>query len=292
MDKTNLADTTSSPYHGQCIALTTKHQKGIALAQPFMNILGAEMFEYVIDTDRFGTFSGEVERQGSAYEVAKRKCREIIKRTTSKFFLASEGSFAPHPNFPMLPSDHEILYFIDKKHGFEIYESELFTETNYRMSEVQSIDELVQFAEQALFPTHALVISAYPKSSQTYIFKGIETNADLEWAFHEARKQSPHGIVWVETDMRAHYNPTRMRMLSKLGEKLANRLNCLCPSCRTPGWGMVSVQRGLPCELCRTPTQQVKAEVYGCAKCDYQQAIKPEQGMPNASPQYCFNCNP
>lgn len=60
-----------SSYAGACIVLTTKHHKSIGIALVFERILGAGVLEYVADTDMLDTFSGEVERKGSALECVK-----------------------------------------------------------------------------------------------------------------------------------------------------------------------------------------------------------------------------
>ena len=64
----------NSAYAGSCIILTTKHAKSIAITPPFWAKLGASVIEYIADTDALGTFSGEVERQGSFLECARSKC--------------------------------------------------------------------------------------------------------------------------------------------------------------------------------------------------------------------------
>lgn len=71
MDKAKLASSTSSPYQDCCIVLPTKHQKYVALAPAFESILGAGVLEYIIDTDKLGTFNGEIERKVTAFEAAK-----------------------------------------------------------------------------------------------------------------------------------------------------------------------------------------------------------------------------
>ena len=42
-------------------------------------------------------------------------------------------------------------------------------------------------------------------------------------------------MVRVESDMRAHMNPTSMIVISQLAEKLDQRLSILCPKCKLPG---------------------------------------------------------
>lgn len=64
----------ASPYFGCCIILPTKHQKSNAIAPVFDTVLQAGVLEYVVDTDLLGTFSGEIERKGTALECAQKKC--------------------------------------------------------------------------------------------------------------------------------------------------------------------------------------------------------------------------
>ena len=160
------------------------------------------------------------------------------------------------------------------------------------MGEITSLDEIKQFAEKALFPSHALIVRPFPRDNQAPILKGIQSDENLERAFFESLKLSPENKVWVETDMRAHLNPTRMKMIASLGTKLAHRLNTLCPNCQTPGWGTVDIMTGLPCNECGLATGEIKAEVFGCTKCPYQESSPPHHGKESASPEYCTNCNP
>jgi hypothetical protein len=282
----------SSPYKGCCIVLTTKHQKSIAIAPPFEKILGAGVIEYVADTDRLGTFSGEVERKATALDTAREKCEWGIKKTKAQYTLVSEGSFGPHPFIPFIPANKEILYFIDQKREFHLYVSDLSTDTNYQMAEVSSYEEILTFAEKSLFPSHALIVRTYPRDIKGLIFKGLQSYDALENAFNEIKKISSNGKVWIETDMRAHLNPTRMKVIEKLAETLALRLTVACPECSTPGWGKVGVETGLPCRWCENPTNEIKMEVFGCAKCSYKSVFPPEHGKEKADPGQCVFCNP
>lgn len=285
-------DLETLPYYGCCVLLTTKHSKSIALTPPFEKIIGAGVLEYVVDTDQLGTFSGEVERKGSALDCARRKCEWSIKNLNSEYALASEGSFIPHPFIPLIPSNRETLYFIDRVREFHLHVTDITTNTNYQRHEVSSIDDLKFFAEKALFPSHALIVRPFPREIEGPIFKGINNKADLEAAYLECRKFSPKNKVWIETDMRAHLNPTRMKFIENLGKTLALRLTKLCPDCGTPGWGKVKVQTGLPCSLCNLPTEEIKAEIYGCSKCKFNQFISLKNNRKKALPEFCGFCNP
>lgn len=198
-----------SAYAGSCFVLTTKHAKSIAAASPFWDKLKASMVEYPMDTDLLGTFTGEVERAGNALECARLKCDWSLKRLGEKveFALASEGSFGPHPFIPFVPCDHEIMYFIDRRHGFHLHMSHLSPKTNYCMKAVDSLEDLQTFACAIQFPSHALILRPNDRDTKAPLFKGVDSQAALEEAFKECLKHSSEGKVWVETDMRAMFNP-------------------------------------------------------------------------------------
>jgi hypothetical protein len=283
-----------SPYAGSCFILTTKHAKSIAVSPPFWEILEASVLEYLVDTDLLGTFSGEVEREGNALECARRKCEWSLDRLGEKvdYALASEGSFGPHPFIPFLPCDQEILYFIDRKRGFHLHLVHLSEKTNYQMKALSSLEELQTFAEAAQFPSHALIVRPNSRDDKAVLYKGIDTQDGLEVVFRESLKHSHDGKVWVETDMRAQFNPSRMSVISELAEKMAQRLATLCPKCQTPGWGKVRVEKGLHCEYCDQATEMIASEIYGCVLCEHAETLPRADGMKAAPQQHCGWCNP
>jgi hypothetical protein len=283
-----------SPYAGNCVILTTKHSKSIAIAPPFQDKLEARILENVVDTDQLGTFSGEIPREGNALECARRKCEWSLENLGDKveFALASEGSFGPHPFIPFLPCDREILYFIDRKNGFHLHLSHLSEKTNYRMETINSLEALHKFAEVAQFPSHALILRPNDSKTKTPIFKGINSEAELKEAFIESRKYSLDGKVWIETDMRAHFNPTRMNVIRELAENMAQRLSTHCPTCDTPGFGKVRVETGLPCKWCGLETEMIKYEVFGCTRCNYLETNERPNSLQQAEPANCQYCNP
>ncbi|MEI8294949.1 MAG: DUF6671 family protein [Alphaproteobacteria bacterium] len=282
----------ASPYFGCCIILPTKHQKSNALAPVFDKVLQAGILEYVVDTDLLGTFSGEIKREGTALECAQKKCEWALQNGAAQYAVASEGSFGPHPWIPFMAANTEILYFIDKARDFHLYVADVFAETNYQMTEVASYEELLSFADKALFPSHALILRSCAREKKGVIFKGLQTKSDLESAFREALKASPEKKAYIQTDMRAHLNPTRMKNIEKLGARLARRLLSLCPRCATPGWGKVDRENGLPCEWCDNPTDVVKKEIFGCTKCIHKEKVLPSHGQVKADPGDCGYCNP
>ena len=284
----------SSCYKGACIILTTKHGKSAAIAPSFERILGAGILEYVLDTDRLGTFSGEVGRKGNALECAKRKCAWGMKMLGEKieYGLANEGSFGPHPLIPFLACDNELLIFIDKHRNFILHEIIISETTNFGGGAFTALDEAEDFLKRSLFPSHALIVRPNEWKSKKIIFKGIENRADLEDAFAQSKTSSKDQKVWIETDMRAHMNPSRMQVISQLADQLAQRLATSCPSCATPGWGQVGRKAGLLCEGCGFSTEMTLHEIYGCVKCDYKESRPRKDRLQKASASQCQWCNP
>lgn len=284
----------SPAYRGACIILPTKHAKSIAIATPFWDKLGASVLEYIVDTDTLGTFSGEIERQGNALECARRKCEWALELLGDKveYCLASEGSFGPHPPIPLLPCDQEILYFIDRKRGFHLHMMHISENTNYRTQAVDSLDALKTLAEALQFPSHGLILRPDSRETETPLFKGITSPDTLQTAYKECLEHSTNGKVWVETDMRAQFNPSRMEVIGELAIKLAKRLATYCPKCETPGWGIVRVEKGLHCQYCDQKTEMVAYEINGCTKCDYQEKRPRSDGLKTAPQMHCSWCNP
>jgi hypothetical protein len=122
--------------------------------------------------------------------------------------------------------------------------------------------------------------------------KDLLDSAALHDALASCRLRDPHGRVWLETDMRAHRNPTRMRSIRRLGVALVRRLATPCPACAAPGWGLVDTEAGLPCGWCGAATTLTVIEVWGCQGCGHRQRRPRRDGLKQADPGQCHHCNP
>ena len=276
-------------YKNQLCALTTKHSKSIAIAEPFSIILGLQIIECNENTDQLGTFSGEVERTGTIFEVLRKKCELGMEASGLTLGIASEGSFGPHPSLFFLPCDHEELIFIDKEKDFYLRENVLSLETNYKFKDICYENEFLEFANAIKFPSHGIIIRPADWVDKSIIFKGIQSVGEFKKAFHICKKASSNKMVRVESDMRAHMNPTRMAVIGQLAEKLAQRLSIPCPKCKLPGWGLVRLLKGLECAECDFPTEKIKEEIFGCVKCDFEESFRKAL---NTGPENCPICNP
>ena len=280
-------------YCERTVSLATKHMKEQAIARPFRFALGMEVLTPTgLDTDILGTFTGEVPRNGTPLEVCERKARLGMKMTGLPFGLASEGSFGSHPFIPFIPAGVEFMTFVDDERGFVVTENLVSENTNYGHRQARDIDDLTDWLPRKGFPAHGLIVRTTDNGPGAPIAKGVITVDDLGAAISEAVTRSDNGLAWVEPDMRAHFNPTRMRSIRRLAFKLARRLATQCPSCGAPGWGQTGTIKGLPCELCRAPTDMVRREVFGCAACDYVEEKPRRDGLQETPPQNCRFCNP
>jgi hypothetical protein len=281
------------PYQGRLAALATKHEKEHVIAPPLRELVGMEVcVPPGLDTDSLGTFTGEVERTGTPREVALRKARMGMIAAGLPLGLANEGSFGPHPVFPFIASDHELLLFVDAEMGIQVIEQLRSEQTNFASCAARSLNDLESFLPRARFPSHGLIVRPNSGLKPGLLFKGITTLPALEEAITKCAKASKDKQAHVETDMRAHMNPSRALVIAQLAQRLGHRLAARCPQCRTPGWGLVEVVRGLPCEWCGLPTDLTREEIFGCPRCTHRERHARGDGLQEASPEHCLRCNP
>ncbi|MEM9923989.1 MAG: DUF6671 family protein [Cyanobacteria bacterium P01_D01_bin.50] len=281
-------------FKNRVAVLATMHKKERVIAPLFENELGIKVtVPQDFNTDKFGSFTREIERSGSQIEAARLKAQKVLLLTGESLAIASEGSFAPHPSLPYISCNREVVIFIDRKNNLEIIGEELSTDTNHSHMKVRDIKQAFEFAEKIGFPEHGLVVmlNERPKKSDE-IIKGITTEAELVEAVNYGLAKSLNGRVHLETDMRAMYNPTRMRNIEKATCNLLKKINSLCPKCFTPGFDIVQRIQGLPCEWCSAPTTLTQAVIYKCQKCGFRKEKLFPDGKQFADPAQCMYCNP
>jgi hypothetical protein len=281
------------PYRDQAVAFATMHGKDKAVAKAFARQLAASITVPVgIDTDAFGTFTGETPRTGTMIEAARAKARLGMEMTGLRCGLGSEGSFGPHPYIPIIPRDTEVLLFLDQAREIEICETFVTHRTNYQNVTCRPGEDISDFLKSVRFPRHAVVVTPGAPIRKMPPIKGIESAASLTEAIWNASHASADRSVQIVTDMRAHLNPTRMAVIRALAYRLARRLTTRCPGCGTPGFGAVDIARGLPCSWCGKPTPVATAEVWRCAKCSVETRVRIKGVPERADPGRCESCNP
>ena len=278
-------------YAGRQICLTTRHGKQRALARPFRAGLGAELFLSTCDTDQLGTFSGEVPRPADALSTCRRKAELGMAASGLSYGLASEGSFGPHPALPLLTAGVELLLFIDREHQLEVVEQRLELRTNFSRFRLEPGADPQAWLQRIGFPRHAVIVRPEADPPNPCL-KGIQSTEALQQAISHCRAAGAGEPLVLETDMRAHLNPTRMASIRRLGFQLARRLASSCPACHAPGWGRTGTKPGLPCSWCGTPTELTRSEVWGCVACDHTEERPRADGRREADPGHCPYCNP
>ncbi|MEW5891607.1 MAG: DUF6671 family protein [Pseudomonadota bacterium] len=277
-------------YAGQRIALLTQHGKERVIAPLFEAALGCEVAHVTgFDTDRLGTFSREIPRPGSQLDAARRKARIGMELSGLAQGLASEGAFGPDPCTGLFAWHVECVLFIDDERDLEIVGLAQGS-TNFSHRLVADWADAAAFARQIGFPGHHLLLRPQGMDDAR-ITKDIRDWVAFESAFARAREQAPNGLVFLESDMRAHANPTRMANIARATEDLLMKLRSCCPVCGTPGYGLLERVPGLPCADCGAATREVQAEVYGCLKCGQRErrAVAADRA---ADPGACDYCNP
>ena len=275
-------------YTDKFVLLASKHHKEQAIEPVFRKTLACNVCVEDIDTDQFGTFTGEVPRSLSAYETCVLKATYAANEKKYALSVASEGSFGPHPSNPFIPHAHEIMVFVDLENEWKMGEQLLTPRTNYKMMTIHQDTALEPFLKSVLFPTHALTLQSADR--RAVIAKGILDLHQLQAALSEGFKK--HNELMIATDMRALMNPTRMQTLAELAEKLAIRIKSICPGCGIPGFGFKSVSGHLPCSLCGNATKMYQSEEWGCIQCDYKEQRGRTDQWIVADPTYCDYCNP
>lgn len=271
------------------MVIGTMHGKEQVIAPLIESSIGVKcIIPIEFNTDQLGTFSGEIERALDPVETVRKKCLMAMDAMEFDLGIASEGSFGPHPTIPFLQADDEWLIFIDRKNNVEILVRELSFETNYQGREVVAGVELDDFLDRVKFPQHAVMIRSL--ETPTEWIKGIRNREDLNKAINKLNIVNAR--FWIETDMRAMHNPTRMGVIEKAAKKLAKAILSTCPSCSMPGFVVSSDKQGLPCELCGLPTQSVLSHVYTCQYCQFEKEINFPFGKQKEDPMYCQRCNP
>jgi hypothetical protein len=168
--------------------------------------------------------------------------------------------------------------------------TEISLETNFAHTTIETVEEAFSFAKKVGFPSHGLVVMSNSQPSNSdHIFKGVVTEKELVEAVNTIINLSEKK-AHLETDMRAMYNPTRMKVIAQATQTLINIILNHCPNCDYPGFDIVGTLAGLSCAMCKFPTDLIKAEIYQCQKCSFQQ-VK-DKDIQFADPMYCNYCNP
>lgn len=280
----------SSFYGGQTVYFSTKHGKE-EIVRPLFHQIGLHCEPIEVDTDRFGTFSGEVERIGSVRATLRKKIQSAFQIMPSgRLFLASEGSFGPDPLVGLLQTDLESLLLWDRELEMEIYAEYLCREPIHGEATLGPRDDFHAFLKSINFPRHAVMVR--PEGMLNPIFKGLKTEREVAQSILESFCHSKNGKVTIATDLRADQNETRRNAIFKAGQALIEKILSLCPNCSVPGFGISRGIPGLKCEGCGEATSVARAVLFECAKCGCTRERARPDGRERLPIEECEFCNP
>ena len=275
-------------FDGKKVVIATMHKKERVISRLLKEAFGVESFVPAdFDTDTFGTFTRDIKRDGDQLEAARKKAKAALEKTGADIAIASEGSFSPHPTFPFVSSNLELLLLIDKESGVEVRGHARSSETNHAHKKVSSVEEILAFAKEAGFPDHGIILRSSETSKK--IYKEINSWEELENTSKKLLSSFFTKSIFVETDMRAHRNPTRMKVIEDATLDLIKNIKSLCPTCGTIGYCKTKFLKGLPCSSCGLETEVPGTFLYECQKCHKSEERKEGDF---ASPSECSFCNP
>lgn len=280
-------------FGGRVLGVASMHHKERALGPQLAAPLGLREVRVIegLDTDRFGAFSGERARELTPREAALAKARAGASASGLDLVIASEGSFFPHPLAPLASCDEEWLVLLDQRSQRTYAHRYVTFDVAHAGRLCRSLEELREFCAHLPFPSHQLVVRPQQHgSAPDEIFKGVAERGELEARF--ALVHARHGAAWVELDLRAHANPTRMRAIEAAAREFAEELARLCPQCSAPHFAVALQLPGLPCAQCGEPTASLLARVRRCTECGAEAREGRADGRSEEDPGACEACNP
>lgn len=271
-------------YSGARAALLTRHAKGSVIGPILRDGLAIEVIETdAFDTDRLGTFTGEIERILGPLDCARRKAELAIECTGLPVGLGSEGSFGRGPLGPLGTWNTELIACHHAPHGWTIV-GRAQGPCSVRREVVHDMAAALDFARQ-IPADQALIVSSGSRH-----FKALYGIDAVAAATAACLALAPRTPVTIDFDLRAQHSPERRARISAAARDLLRRLDSLCPRCGRPDFCADLRIPGLPCADCGEPTQAAREHVARCPACGLE-AHYPVPGG-EADPQYCGACNP
>jgi len=288
-----MSSTLHERFQGRTLGVATVHGKERVIGPALLKVLPLAGCHAItgVDTDRFGAFSGEVQRTTDPLTAALAKAKHGAEVSGLDLVIASEGSFGPYPPAPFVPCDEEFLLLLDTRDGAVFEHRHVSLDTVFGGAHCTTVAEVMAFAERMKFPGHGLVLRSKERWERgDALHKGIRDPQQLRDL--AARIVEGTGGVWVETDMRAMENPTRMAVIAETAARFAGELARCCPACGDLFFRITDTVGGLPCGLCGWPTAGIRAYRRTCRSCTTTATEPRPDGKVEEDPRYCDHCNP
>ena len=110
-----MATLETTPYLDSEVAFLTQHGKQQLVRSRLEQALGCQLVHTQdYDTDLLGTFTTDVDRQGSQLDAARVKATIGMRLTGLQIGMASEGVFGPDPFVGFTPWNSEVVLWVDQ----------------------------------------------------------------------------------------------------------------------------------------------------------------------------------
>lgn len=209
------------PLEGKTAVVATKHGKERLVAEILSHELGVRVeATRDLDTDMFGSFTGEIPRKGNQLDAARQKAAAARSTTPADFYVATEGSFDSDPRMLGLPIHREVIYWHDPS-GDDVVVTRETPKTNAARIRLRSREDLHRAMHKFGFPQHGIILRKSRPFRADVLFKDARDSAELEDQFFRARSALPWVRVYAESDMRSHKNPMRQDVIRDALRELA-----------------------------------------------------------------------
>lgn len=292
---TRELDQLSNFYRGVVMAVGTRHDKARFMVKPFRRELGTVLLTPPeLDTDQFGTFTGTVTRRGTPAATARAKAILASQVSGLPVAVATEASYFLSPVLGW-GIHEELMLVLDRDRGIEIIEGERLLSELPAPVHVPSLNASARcFLFAAGLGTHAVTVHPAHLPARmdpaTAVRSGLTDLDEVAEALTDAAGTSMDGRAVLRVDLRAHHNPARQQVITRLAARMARRLATGCPACGTPGFGRTHIVGGLPCAQCGHGTDLAAADVHSCPMCTFTRYVSHGSDLADAGD--CSRCNP
>lgn len=275
-------------YEGKTAYIVTKHAKAELIGPVLFEKLGIKLVTVEADTDRFGTFSGEIERRRSQLQTALDKARLAKDLMNASLCIASEGTIGPDPTFPVLNSNIETIVFRDYTNDFLIHQTLVSREIYSFRTRLKSEGEVDEVINQLRLEDQAMIVKSSHEKIE-FVQKGLKSIDDIRAAVAHAVSISGEAIL--EPDFRAMHSASRRENIRKCAILLAEKISSTCPSCNRPGWSGSQGSEAKACVSCGGKRTTVPLGVkFRCDGCNHIEDRNDVNSF--CAAQYCLDCNP
>lgn len=158
-------------------------------------------------------FTGEVARTLTPVQACIAKARLGATTLATRYGLANEGSFGPHPAYPWLTVDDELVALWDTEHAYAVLGRARSFQHMFRVQDgVATPEALTAFCAEVGFPEQGVLVRLADGSVHG---KDVTVLDDLWPVFRRAYHE--YGACTLETDLRAHRNPLRRHVIAQAG---------------------------------------------------------------------------